>query len=439
MNRLFDWLAPLQPVLSGRWWWVGALLVAIPAFFLLRELLPPLRRTRAAQCRRCGHPFDPATAFEDGRAVRCSECGREARSRGDAHVRPIRRVRAAAFALALCAVAAPLALWHNVHLCAARLLLPRWVVADRAELAGGFTVIAEFDPSQEYLGLWPNLADGAWSGGWGDAPPDTAPGAFMWPDRRRVRIVAADGRAIATAYLGPYVFGTDARGAVDSLPAAGSPGFGGDITGEGEPDLVLGEINVGSGGGVRWLMLDVPPAPAEIALREIGLGTFRADGPSRALLFDRCCAGFRYRVVPGAFLQDPTVACEWDPLARTWLPAAERMRAAPDEALLERCAAQARAAAAACLAEGPSPAAGGGPAFAPCPEAISPLARGVLHLALTGNGARWEQWASSVLPESQWSATTERFVAEMRWCLESCACIDTLRELNGPEFAKGAR
>ena len=103
----FGLLDPIQPVLSGRWWWVGALAAAVAAWLVLRESVPALRRSADARCRRCGHPFPPGSRFDAEPRPRCSECGAETRSSRDAHVRPMRPWRLAASILLLTAVVLP--------------------------------------------------------------------------------------------------------------------------------------------------------------------------------------------------------------------------------------------------------------------------------------------------------------------------------------------
>ena len=430
-------LEPLQPVLSGRWWWVGASLAAVALALLVRELLPAVRRPRAAACRACGHPFGPGTRFDADPPPRCSECGREERSAAAACRHPPRRGRVAALGLVLLLVALPFAVWHNVHLSVARLALPRWVTTAHAALPGGLRVSRQADPTQEWLGLEPNFADGALLVGWGDPPPATAPSAFVWPERERVLVSKDGGPGVATSYLGPFVFGVEATLPAGRMPAPGVPGFGGDVTGDGTPDLVIGEVNVGSGGGITWFLVDGrDPGPTMVLL---GVGSFRPDGGG-AWLFDAVCAGFRYRVVPGAFLQDPSVTGSWDPAAHSWAPDAARMRADPDLALLARCIAESRAALRECAASSP-----GEPCRAPsaCPAAAAALSRAVLHLAFTGNAAGWEDWVRVALDAPDLppggGAFAEGLVLEVRKAFQMCGCLTVLRQLNGEGFAEEPR
>jgi hypothetical protein len=432
----FRLLDPLQPVLSGRWWWVGALAAAVAAWLVLRESVPALRRSADARCRRCGHPFPPGARFGAEPFPRCSECGAQARSWRDAHVRPIRTRRFLASVALLGAVVLPFALWHNVHLFLARLLLPRWVATARAELPDGLAVVHEVDPVQAWVGWEPNAGDGAWHGGWGDAPPSTAPGAFLWPEEHRMRITSPDGRSLATNHLGPLVFGAGAGLPPGAMPAVGTPGFGGDLTGDGEPDLVVGEVNVGSGGGVGWFRAD--SAGGALSLVPVGTGTFREAAPGE-WLFDAACGGFRYRIAPGALLQDPSVPCTWDPLARTWTPDPGRMRADVDPLLLDSCVRAARSAWAECADARPV---NGPDAGTTCPAAAAALARGAIHLAFTGHGAGWGAWvlrassAAGIPPDGPFAAG---LVGELRKAFACCACAEALRELNGAGFSGDAR
>ena len=429
----FHMLDPLQPVLSGRWWWVGALAAAVAAWLVLRESVPALRRSADARCRRCGHPFPPGSRFDAEPRPRCSECGAETRSSRDAHVRPMRPWRLAASILLLTAVVLPYALWHNVHLFLARQLLPRWVTTARAELPGGLSVEHEVDPVQAWIGWEPNVGLGAWHGGWGDPPPATMPGEFIWPEEHRTRITSAEGRSLQTNYLGPFVFGSKADLPPGRMPSVGSPGFGGDMTGDGEGDLVVGEVNVGSGGGIRWFR--AATSGGGPSLTAIGMGSFREAAPGE-WLFDAACGGFRYRIAPGAFLQDPSVTCAWDPLANAWVPDPDRRRGPPNPVFIESGVRSAGKAWAECSAGGTE---GGPDPGTACPAAAAALARGAIHLAFTGNGEDWDLWvrrAAAAAGITAGAPFVDRLVDELRRSFACCGCAEALRELNGPDFAE---
>ena len=168
-------------------------------------------------------------------------------------------------------------------------------------------------------------------------------------------------------------------------------------------------------------------------------------------VFLRACRGFRYQAVPGAFAQDPEIACTWDRRAHEWLPDLPRMRRATDAAVLARCAAEAREAFAACereaaargrLSDADQPTAmaaalaalhegrAGEGDYLPCPGMVAQIMRGVLEFVVTGNGAAWEEWVRTAWPPAATDGFRERFVAAMRVTIARAECAPLLQQLN---------
>jgi len=457
---VYDALAPMEPFLAGPWRWAGYAAIALPLAISAWALLG--RRWRpdgTRRCRRCGQAFDPAIDLSGAAAVRCTECG--ATSRGERHSlhrRGRRRVLAAGIVLAAI-VGIPLFLWHSGHVFLARTVLPRWVTAQRADFADGTVVVDEVDPVQAWLGWEPNPADGAWRGNFDDEQKDTlgrdGPPVTAWPDRRRLRAWRPGCDSTATSYLGPFVFGAEAA---DAMPPVGSPGFGGDLNGDGDPNIVVGEVNTGSLGGIAWMRLrTTEPSSGErpsLVLELIGDGIFRPDPAHGDWVFLMICHGFRFGLTPGAYSADPLIACAWDADRRGWVPDAERMRRDPDRALLDRQVAAASKAYSDCeraaseASDGSDPDAVPGSAadaalralregqagmagFLPCPEMVGSLLAGVLELVTSGHGAEWEEWVRRSWPERASESLRDAFIADVRRTLDTCECAAFLRELNG--------
>jgi hypothetical protein len=275
--------------------------------------------------------------------------------------------------------------------------------------------------------------------------------------------------------MGPCQFGVVFAGSEGTsrggtMPPVGSPGFGSDITGDGEPDVIVGELNVGSGGGIMWMRITLPEEAAQdggpsFAMVGIGMGmgTFRHDEVRGDWVFVAECHGFRYAFAPGAGgVRDMEIACTWDPLRRNWTPDASRMRREPDRALLARSAAEAAHAWDQCerfAVDGDD----GGPideraldeasrarlqlmrdagapgrSDCPCPGLMAHLVAGVAELVTSGHGAEWEPWVRMAWPPHAGDAYRDRFVATMRLALETCECSEVLRELGAVAFAPPA-
>ena len=484
---IYSHLAPFQPFLTGPWHWVTYAAIVAPFAVVLWVMFG--RRWKpdgVLRCAQCRHVFDPETQFAGTTGAvgaRCPECGaitltEQAALRRGNRKRLIAASMASAFLLAL-----PLMAWHSVHVFVARTLMPRWVTEGRAEFANGLTLVYEVDPLQEWFHLEPNTADGAWRGNFEDLVPvsdaDLNSGwnnrtCYMWPDRCRVRVWTNANHPMTVTTLGPFVFGAEgfSPNEEQSMPPIGSPGFGGDITGDGIGDVIVGEVNIGSLGGTTWMRVTEPVAATDVGgdpvISTIGVGVFRRDVLPGEWNFMSVCHGFRYGITPGAFSQDPLIACKWDNERSAWIPNMNRMRREPHRSVLEAHAASALEHYRQCLADAAAmvtsitpkgesagahaptrdPAAAAIEAlrdgragmgdFLPCPEMIGSLADGVLELMISGHGAEWEEWVRLAWPAEASSSFRDRFIADMRRTIETCECNATLRELNGFPEARPA-
>jgi hypothetical protein len=171
-------------------------------------------------------------------------------------------------------IALPLMVWHSVPVFIARTLMPRWVTEGRAEFPNGLTLVYEVDPLQEWFDIEPNTAVGAWRGNFEDLAEVSDASrndgwnnrtSYVWPDRRRLRVWTDVNHPTLTEHFGHIVFGAEGWSPTlgQAMPPIGSPGFGGDITGDGIGDVIVGEVNDGSGGGTTWMMVTVPQEAAD--------------------------------------------------------------------------------------------------------------------------------------------------------------------------------
>lgn len=469
---LYEHLEPLAPFLGGDWRWLTYAAIVAPlglaawGFFGSRWKPDGVRR-----CSRCGHQFDPSLRIDEGAGTRCSECGAPAPSERAVLRRRGRRRLVGAAVLSALLLALPLLAWHSVHVFLARTLLPRWMTAQRAEFPGGLVLVEEVDPLQEWLGWDPNPADGAWHGHFEDPPEDSASADLTaWPERRRLRAWRGSAAPVTASYVGPFTFGAEFDSAAEPgrMPPVGAPGFGGDIDGDGTPDIVVGEMNVGSGGGIEWFRIECAEGPdaqgAPPTVVGIGHGVFRRVADGACWCFMMRCHGFRYTLTPGYALQDPAVACSWDPAARAWTPDARLMRRPPDRARLADCAERARQGylqceRAATEVEQPPSDAGGAPSgagvrpaiqdlrdgrmpiggFLPCPGVVAAMTEGALELVTSGNGTEWEGWVRLAWPSADAGGFRDRYLAAMRGALETCECSEFLRTLDARAGAATGR
>ena len=484
--NIYNRLAPLEPLLIGPWRWAMYAAIAAPIAVVLWVMFG--RRWKpdgVLRCSHCQHVFDPETRF-DGAAVtagvRCSECGSVTRSEQAALRRGNRRwIIAASLASALL-IALPLMVWHSVPVFIARTLMPRWVTEGRAEFPNGLTIVYEVDPVQEWFDMEANSAAGAWRGNFEDLAEISDAEAndgwnsrtiYVWPKRRRLRAWTDASQPRVTGHLDHFVFGVEGWSptADQCMPPIGSPGFGGDVTGDGVGDVIVGEVNDGSGGGTSWGMITVPQdAPDEhggLAITGIGVGMFQRDTANGGWIFMSVCHGFRYGMTPGAFCNDPLIACTWNAERHAWMPNVERMRRDPDRKTLAQHAAAALDHYRQCLADAGDmtagsavndftgePAGDGDPAaaalealrngragmgdFLPCPAMIGSLSAGVLELLTSGYGAEWEEWVRLAWPTEATASFRDRFIADTRRTIETCECAKSLRELNGFPEARPA-
>ena len=472
---VYAWLAPLAPYLAGEWRWLGYALIALPlcvalwAVFGRRWLPDGVRR-----CSKCSHAFDPAERFDREAGVRCTECGHVVRTEAAALARRGRARVFVAGVVAAVLLALPLMAWHSVHVFLARALLPRWVTMQRADFPNGLVLVEEVDPVQQLLDWAPNPDGSAWQANF-DEPADDGTANTVWPDRGRLRTWTDPAHPSITRSMGPCQFGVVFAGSEGNswggtMPPVGSPGFGSDITGDGEPDVIVGELNVGSGGGIMWMRITLPEEAAQdggpsfsMVGIGMGMGMFRHDEARGDWVFMADCHGFRYAFAPGAAgVRDMEIACTWDPLRRNWAPDASRMRRDPERALLAREAAEAARAwdecerfaldgddggpidesmldaASRARLEALRDAGASGRFYNSCPGLMVHMVAGVVELVTTGHGAEWEEWVRMAWPPRAGEAYREHFTAIMRQTLRTCECTEVLRELGAVPSATAA-
>jgi hypothetical protein len=348
----------------------------------------------------------------------------------------------------------------------------------RADFPNGLVLVEEVDPVQQLLDWAPNPDGSAWQANFYDVlgPPsedyvDCGNEYDVWPDRWRVRAWTDLARPSDMRHMGPCQFGVeftanDGSPLGGTMPAMGAPGFGSDITGDGEPDVIVGELNTGSGGGITWIRITLPEEAAQNggpSFSVIGMGMFHRDEAHGDWVFMSTCHGFRYMFAPGAAgVRDPEILCTWDPLRRSWAPDASRMRREPERALLAREAAEAARAWDECerfAVDGDD----GGPIDEStldaasrarlealrdvgasgrfnnsCPGLKVHMVAGVVELVTTGHGAEWEEWVRMAWPPRAGDSYRERFVASMRQALETCECSEVMRELGAVPSAPAA-
>lgn len=439
----YELLEPLAPFIGGEMRWIAYACVAAPlgavawAWFGRRWQPDGIRR-----CPRCGHRLDPSAAFEDPGGIRCPECGVVASCERRTLRRAGRRRLAAAGLLAAVAAALPLLAWHGVHVFLARSLLPRWVTAQRADFPGGLVMVEEVDPVQAWFGWFPNPADGAWQGNFFDTPEGAGlGGAGTWPERARLRAWIDPRHPAVVGRTGPFSFGAVPDPSLESgrMPPVGSPGFGSDIDGDGSPDVVVGQVNVGSAGGIDYWLVELPEAGADQGAPPraagIGLGRFVRE-PSGSWAFLRRCHGFRYALVPGYAMQDPEIPCTWDAAAHAWRPDARRARRPADRARLAASAERAAQAHAQCAGDA-SPDDGTPGGFLRCPGLIAAMSEGVVELVVSGHGSEWEGWVLRAWPAGASPELRALYLDRMRRAIDESECGGFLRALNGWERASG--
>jgi hypothetical protein len=435
LPQIYELLSHIEPVLVGPWRW--ALYAAIAAGLVTALWTAIGRRWRSdgvRRCPKCAHTVDPTARIDPVAGLRCSECGTVAhRERELLRMHGRRRTAAAGIAVALL-LATPLFFWHNGPIFVARTLLPRWWTLESARMPDGLLLVHQVDPVQ-WMELEPNSAASAAKGGFEDTLPQpagsNAPPTLVYPERERLLLGLHDGTPEPLPLHGPFAFGLDGRDG--RMPAVGTPGFGGDIDGDGAPDLIVGQVNVGSGGGTWWSRLVPAETPdARVLTCGPGRGYFaRAD--DGAILFHWIVPGFRYTLVPGAFLADPDVPCEPDPATHAWKPAAARMRRMVDRAAIAQATREVKEAYERCGAAPSSGTqvnlAGTASVLQRCPEMIAPLARIVVEMVFTGNEAQWEEFVRIAWPGDP--GDRDAFLYEMRRAIESCDARPFLRTLNG--------
>jgi hypothetical protein len=438
--NLYGHLQRIEPIIAGPWRWVtfavvaGGLLLAAWAICSRRW-----RRDGVRRCERCRHPFDPGASF-GAAGLRCNECGSVT---PDERAALSRRGRApvVAVGLVIAIVAAmPVLLWHGVHLLVARLVLPRWVTVEAATLPSGHVIALEGDPLQAWLRWAPNAWPGAWDGMFFEPVPDSDPPARVaWPRPWRLRVTGPGGSTVLPEAAGGHVrpvFGTMAS---ESMPPAGTPGFGGALAPDGSGAFVVGVPNTGSGGGIEWH--EVQLAGDGASVREIGWGMWDQPVLDGEWTFERRCHGFKYEMVPGVFLSDWDVTCAWDAGTRSWRADPSRMRRALRADFLDEMAHEARQGLDECLAGG-TRVDDGGLEFAPdpsrtsdlpCPAMVGAISRGVMEHVFTGNAAGWRAWVRSVWPEAAGLRVRDAFIERMTHTIQECECAEVLRALNGVE------
>jgi hypothetical protein len=273
------------------WWlWLFLALAAIAGVGCIVALVGRARREPA--CPRCGHLRTPNAPERDP----CVECG--LRPTPGAERRTWRRRRRApvfAFAAGLaCVVCTFVAVRPYITPWLRRTFLPQWRT-EWSGMAAGHRVRIELDATNEI--------------------------------DRRVVVAAPTGDVVLR--LNAFRPEVGAGGSVNStLPVDDSPGFGGDVDGDGAPDLVIRDPNIGSGGGGTTFIYRLDPNGATPTY--VGEATMlrpTADGKAYELVAgDRA---FSYRWTSNAGSPRPLVVLR--PIGGQWRPSKDAMRVnAPD-------------------------------------------------------------------------------------------------------------
>lgn len=343
------------------------------------------RRANRPTCRRCGYDCSAAR----GGDLRCPECGHIAESVDELHRRrraPRRAVAAGLVALVLLAVPHR----EGLRIWAGKTLLPRYTTVASAIVAG----------------LPMRLEHDRWN--------DIDPSEYHGPDR--LLVTRADGEEVVLVSEPIMEFGPgrlSARSAGQSpFPPAGSPGFGGDIDGDGEPDLVITSPSGGSGGAVetRIYRLDPHGPSAPLLLENMWFADEDGDGRHELLGFD---AVFAYRWTSGAGSTRPTLRFMLD-VATLSLDAARMRAAAPSDATLDGLRDAIRA--------------------APIGENerreawLAPLLRGTIELLYAGRAEAARQFL-----HDGWRGTPDELVdfeGEFREAFDESAYATWIRDLN---------
>jgi hypothetical protein len=280
-------------------------LAAVLCGLALRSIVG--RKPRVPSCPRCGYDCSDRLVA-DGPIV-CPECGFRAADARALHARRRRPGRAIGLAVAgLVLLALPwrasIERWARMH------LLPRYEVLASGS-AAGFDLRIERDR-------------------WNDIEVDGMP--LGGPDRV---VVASPTTGSVLVVPGFHLVVGPGRGAAKqtSLPPDDSPGFGGDIDGDGNPDLVIEVPSGGSGGMTTTYIYEFAlggPVPRSI-LDNAWFEDEDGDGDFEAVGFE---SAFAYIWTSGAGSPRPRLALRPDPRnPRRWTIDPERMRAgAPTDA-----------------------------------------------------------------------------------------------------------
>ncbi len=342
------------------------------------------RVPRVPECPKCGYD---CSAVPTG-ALRCPECGHSVRNGIEWRQRR-RRPRIALIALLVACAAAwfpfrvPVARWVRMT------FLPRWEIAAAGKAAGA-SVRIERDR-------------------WNDLPGEPQVGGPP-----RVIVESADGEA-RTVIPGFYLTVGPHRPDGSPLPPDDTPGFGGDVDGDGEADLVIELPSGGSGGATTTILyaFSREGIVPKVILENVWFEDEDRNGTFEAVGFD---GTFAYVWTSGAGSTRPRIALRPSPeRSGPWIIDAERMlRVGPSD---EELTALAKS-----IAD----------ASPDNREAwLSPLLRGTIRLLYAGRSAD----AASFL-RSHWRGTPESigaFETEFKTTFEKSPYAAAIRRLSGDQ------
>lgn len=449
-----DHLVPIAPLLEGPW--VSLTLAAGAGSLATLWWTAFGRRWRPdglKRCIHCRHRFPPNADFSAKCALVCNECGRVTKSARSALRRPGRRLLASVAIAATLAFLGPLAIWNSAHIVLARMVLPRWVTAERAEFPNGLQLVRQVDPVQCWLNWSPNPYRG-----WPDSLGyllGLERGPLSEPRSRLMTCVEGHLEFLSgvdSQTSGVYCFGMDCHDrpwSVDwTFPSVGEPGFGSGFPSPNGEVIFIGRYDYDSHAWRRFALTLDKPASTVPMLREVGQGYFWRTPANDGWRFFRQCNCPELASVELRDFRAPglDIAYVWDTAQGQWLPDLPGMHRPVDEETLTLARTEAELVFDECeldyrayIARFEEPEdqprmiaewrAGGSEYDVPCGAMLRELLGGVFELIASGHGTEWESWVHSAWPSKSTPQYRDKFIAEVRRGLAASDCAELIRAL----------